>query len=83
MELDRRGLLLATVALGTAAGANMLAPPAMAASALPAPATPLSPTLLSLFAAPTFNDEALFALGAASSHTAEVGEVLAIANAIN
>ncbi|MFA7324302.1 MAG: alpha/beta hydrolase, partial [Candidatus Nanopelagicales bacterium] len=83
VELDRRGLLLATVALGTAAGANMLAPPAMAASALPAPATPLSPTLLSLFAAPTFNDEALFALGAASSHTAEVGEVLAIANAIN
>ena len=40
-------------------------------------------SLLNLFAAPTFNNEGLFALGAASSHTAEVGEVLRIANLIN
>lgn len=88
MELDRRGLLLATAAIGTAVGTNVLAPGAMAATGQGAAtqaraASALSPTLLNLFAAPTFNDEALFAMGAASSHAAEVGEVLAIASLIN
>jgi pimeloyl-ACP methyl ester carboxylesterase len=42
-----------------------------------------SPTApLSLFASSLFNDEALFVLGGASSHTAEVGEVLRIAQGI-
>lgn len=45
--------------------------------------TGLSVTPLDLFAASTFNDEGLFALGAASSQAAEVGEVLRIAQTIN
>ncbi|MDO9486088.1 MAG: alpha/beta hydrolase [Actinomycetota bacterium] len=87
MELDRRGLLLATAALGAAATTTALAPAAnagrLAATEAPFAAPRLSPTLLSLFAAPTFNDEALFAMGSASSHAAEVGEVLAISSLIN
>jgi len=87
MELDRRSLLLATAAIGTAVGTNVLAPGASATPRSEAAAaragTALSPTLLNLFAAPTFNDEALFAMGSASSHAAEVGEVLAIASLIN
>jgi pimeloyl-ACP methyl ester carboxylesterase len=38
---------------------------------------------LDLFASASFNDQALFALGAASSQSAEVGEVLRIAQTIN
>ena len=87
MELDRRGLLLASVAIGTAAGTTALTTSANAATVTPSltpfKAPSLSPTLLSLFESPTFNDEALFALGAASSHAAEVGEVLAMATLIN
>ena len=43
----------------------------------------LSVVPLDLFASSTFNDQALFALGAASSQSAEVGEVLRIAQTIN
>ncbi|MDP2014517.1 MAG: alpha/beta hydrolase [Actinomycetota bacterium] len=86
MELDRRGLLIATAAIGTAVGTNVLAPgasaqsmPTTAADTFAAP----SPTLLNLFDSPAFNDEALFAMGAASSRASEIGEVLAISRRIN
>lgn len=56
-----------------------------APAATPASSSPLSegPALLNLFNSPGFNDQALFALGAASSRTAEVGEILQIARTIN
>lgn len=85
MELDRRGLLLATAAIGTAVGTSALAPIANAAGRTAGATTTagLNPTLLPLFASDTFTDEALFAMGAASSHASEVGEVLAMASLIN
>ncbi len=89
MELNRRDLLFAAAAIGAAVGTNAFAPIANAttntvtATQTARAASKLSPTLLSLFNSSTFNDEALFALGAASSHTAEVGEVLAISHLIN
>ncbi len=59
-----------------------MAPPAVARVSRGTRAgIPVSP--LPLFANDTFNDEALFALGAASSQSAEVGEVLRIAQEIN
>ncbi len=83
MSLDRRWLLKSA---GLAA-ATVAASPILAATAK-ADTTPTIPTdpgvsLLNLFASEAFNDEALFALGSASSHTGEVGEVLRIANLIN
>lgn len=85
--IDRRWVLRAAVVAGAAAAA---APLAGAARADDAPVTtePLLPadagvSLLRLFDSSTFNDEGLFALGAASSLTGEVGEVLRIAQRIN
>ncbi len=90
MELNRRDLLFAAAAgVGAAVATNAFAPIAnatgnsVAVTQAARAASELSPTLLNLFAAPTFNDEALFALGGASSHASEVGEVLAISNLIN
>lgn len=91
MEIDRRWMLRAAVVGGAAAAAAPLASVAQAAD--PAPTDGTTPvacapvdagvSLLKLFASESFNDEALFALGAASSFTAEVGEVLRIAQRIN
>ncbi len=82
MTMDRRWLLRsAAVASAAIAARPLLAAPAAAAPAPKADVPGVS--LLDLFASSSFNDEALFALGAASSHTAEVGEVLWIADVIN
>ncbi len=82
MNLDRRWLLKsAAAATAAVAAAPLLPSPASAARATATAAPGVS--LLDLFSSSDFNDEALFALGAASSHTAEVGEVLRIANLIN
>lgn len=82
MTLSRRNLLLGAAAVGAAS----LAPAAAWAAPAHRPmrrngSIPITP--LQLFASDTFNGEALFALGGASSRSAEVGEVLRIAQEIN
>jgi pimeloyl-ACP methyl ester carboxylesterase len=87
MDVERRWLLQSAAAAGLLAAAGPLAGPAVAAAPLSvgrrSARARLSVAPLDLFAAGTFNDEALFALGAASSQSAEVGEVLRIAQTIN
>lgn len=84
--LSRRGLLAGGGALGllaacssgsTSTSASASGTPSPSGAAGPNPLVPFAP-----FAAPVFNDEALFALGAAAARTAEVGEVLMTAQAI-
>lgn len=60
-----------------------MASPAAVAVPESGPRADLNVVPLDLFASAVFNAEALFALGAASSHSAEVGEVLRIAQTIN
>lgn len=83
MELDRRQLIASVAAAGAlaAVGTGVGATPAAAVRRSPRAGIPVSP--LDLFASDTFNDEALFALGSASSQTGEVGEVLRIAQEVN
>jgi fermentation-respiration switch protein FrsA (DUF1100 family) len=60
--------------------------PVVTASTVPPVSTSITEAVvqpLQLYASPLFNDEALFNLGAASSHTAEVGEVVRIAQDVN
>jgi len=88
MYVDRRWLLRSA-----AGAAALVAIRPLIGSAMASPAkSPIRDSLtreglkvvpLDLFASSTFNDQALFALGAASSQSAEVGEVLRIAQTIN
>ena len=88
MFVDRRWVLRSA-----AAGAALAAVRPLMGSAMASPAagplsdadapTELTVVPLDLFESSTFNDQALFALGAASSQSAEVGEVLRIAQMIN
>jgi pimeloyl-ACP methyl ester carboxylesterase len=85
--MNRRSLLKAAVVSATALVAGTARGASSFATA-PAPmryrgASALSPVLLPLFANDVFNGEALFALGAASSGTGEIGEVLRMAQVIN
>lgn len=66
---------------GTTAASSAAASPLAGASELTISAAELVP--LRLFAWDGFNGEALFALGAASSQTSEVGEMLRIVQTIN
>jgi pimeloyl-ACP methyl ester carboxylesterase len=82
MDVSRRQVLggaAALAALAAVPGATGLA----AAVPRATPVGPLPVTPLPLFASAAFNDEALFALGGASSASAEVGEVLRIAQEAN
>ena len=95
MEISRRTLLTSAMAGGAIVGTASLA--ACSSTGAPtststgsasgaAASTGLSTsdtTPLQLFASPTFNGEALFALGGASSLVAEPGEILRIAQSIN
>ncbi len=90
IEVGRRELLRAMAVGGALAGAGVLASCAKAgessASVSPSPTPTISDSNvapLQLFASANFNDEALFALGGASSQVAEVGEVVRIAQQIN
>ncbi|MEA5421882.1 alpha/beta hydrolase [Synechococcus sp. CCY9202] len=78
MTWTRRHLLLvaaSSAVAGTVPWRAQARPSAGESSGLPV-------TPLQLLAAPVFNDQVLFALGGASSQTAEVGEVLRIAQVI-
>ncbi len=91
MELTRRKLLLAGgAAVGAASlsacstgngGASASASASTGAAVGGLSTSPTAP--LFLFASTSFNDEALFALGGASSLVSELGEILRIAQNIN
>jgi pimeloyl-ACP methyl ester carboxylesterase len=88
MLVDRRWLLRSAVAVAALAAANPLTGSAEASQPAvrgrgSSPRNGLTVVPLDLFTSDTFNDQALFALGAASSQSAEVGEVLRIAQTIN
>lgn len=82
MDMNRRQVLGGAAALAALAAVPTSAGVAVAAPRVTPPG-PLPVSPLALFAAATFNDEALFALGGASSASAEVGEVLRIAQEAN
>ena len=88
MIVDRRWVLRSAAAAAALAAARPLigsaaASPAVTPGKGSQPRSGLSVVPIDLFASDTFNDQALFALGAASSQSAEVGEVLRISQAIN
>jgi len=88
MFVDRRWLLRSAAAGAAVVAARPLMGSAMASPAVGMAGEAAAPIALTvvpidLFASSTFNDQALFALGAASSQSAEVGEVLRIAQTIN
>ncbi|MEI6621878.1 MAG: alpha/beta hydrolase [Actinomycetes bacterium] len=97
MEMTRRTLLTSALASGAIVGTASLTACSSSGTATISTAgtTSGAPTgatsglstsetaPLQLFASPTFNDEALFALGGASSLVAEPGEILRIAQNIN
>lgn len=96
MELTRRNILGGALLGGALVGTGALTACSKSSNGQAASATPSGSgtivmtsglssnevTPLALFASSAFNDEALFALGAASSQTAEVGEVIRIAQRI-
>lgn len=90
MEMDRRTLLKTALAGGAVAGTAGLVACGSKAAPAEVGASPGAITVsknvvtpLQLFASQDFNGQALFAAGAASSHTAEVGEIMRITQAIN
>ena len=92
IDLSRRALLQSSVLGGLAISSSALLAhsPGSGASGATAAASGWATSLsqdelvpLRLFADSGFNDEVLFALGAASSRSAEVGEVIRIAQSIN
>jgi pimeloyl-ACP methyl ester carboxylesterase len=92
LQVGRRDLLRLVALGGAVAGTGALAACAKAdssgasasASALPTSTISTSEVApLQLFASSDFNDEALFALGGASSQVSEVGEMMRIAQTIN
>ena len=88
MLVDRRWLLRSAAAVAALAAAKPFMGSAEASQVAvkglgSSTRTGLKVVPLDLFASDTFNDQALFALGAASSQSAEVGEVLRIAQTIN
>ncbi len=92
LQLDRRNLLRLVALGGAVAGTGALAACATTDSKTPAAGASSLPTStisdaeiapLQLFSSSTFNDEALFALGGASSQVSEVGEIMRIAQTIN
>lgn len=83
MAVTRRQMLTAAGALGvTAATAPLLPTSAVAHGTAPAPTRP-SDVLLPLFNNAAFNGQISFCLGGASSHTAEVGEVMRMVQQVN
>lgn len=93
MEIDRRTLLKSALLTSAVAGTAGLAACSSKPEATTASATAASPgattvstnvvTPLQLFASEDFNGEVLFAAGAASSHTSELGEIMRITQTIN
>ena len=92
VQLGRRELLKAAAIGGAVVGTSTLAACAKAdsgatgASGGPLPTSTIGSSEvapLQLFASSDFNDEALFALGGASSQVSEVGEMMRIAQTIN
>ena len=86
LQMGRRELLRAAAIGGAVVGAGALAACAKAGTSDAAPVTTVSTSEvapLQLFASTDFNDEALFAMGGASSQVAEVGEMMRIAQTIN
>lgn len=90
MDINRRTLLKSALVGGAVAGtaglvacSNQSSDSAATASAGAITVSENEVTPLQLFASQDFNGQALFAAGAASSHTAEVGEVMRIVQTIN